>query len=111
MKEKLLQNNSSGLINISSNILASLPKTSASDKTATKSKISVSGSQFQDYPIWLNERAFLSWDFYPNSEKFEQDVDSNKLSLSQQEDMIIDDILNCMSVRQILETILIVQFS
>ena len=55
-----------------------------------------------EYPSWVHERLHLSWDFYPNPEKLESDVDASKMSISAQEEQLVDDLLNCMIVRYIL---------
>ena len=52
-----------------------------------------------EYPSWVHDRLHLSWDFYPNPEKLESDVDASKMSISAQEEQLVDDLLNCMIVR------------
>ena len=62
--------------------MSSISKIGLSEKT-------IGGSLFKqkkeiancpEYPSWVNERLYLSWDFYPNPEKFEN-VRNDRLGL------------------------------
>lgn len=97
MKDKVLKGATSGFITLSPTALTSISKLAFSEKSKNRRK----ESKFQiypEFPIWMQERPNLTWDFYPNPEKFEIDCEVSKLTLSTQEDMIVDDLLNCMSV-------------
>lgn len=87
------------MITVPSSVMSTISKIGGlSDKTAGKQTMNKrEPMNCPEYPSWMNERPYLSWDFYPNPEKFETDSDVGKLSLTQQEDMIIEDLLNCMS--------------
>jgi hypothetical protein len=73
MKEKVLKN-TTGVITISPSIFSSISKIATSEKWRNKKEIS---SQFPEFPSWVSERPFLSWDFYPDPEKFESVFISN----------------------------------
>lgn len=96
MKEKVLKNTSSNVIQVTPSILSSLSKMGLSEKNTMRSKKKEESHVNPDFPAWNQDRLYLSWDFYPNPEKFESDSQIDKLSLSMQEDMIIEDLLNCM---------------
>lgn len=96
MKEKVLKSTNSNVIQVSPSILNTLSKVIITEKTALRPKKETL-LNCPEYPSWNQERPFLSWDFYPNPEKFESDSEINKLSLSLQENVIIEDLLNCMS--------------
>ena len=98
MKDKVLKGTSSGFITLSPNALTSISKLALSEKSKIRRK-ETSIPSYPEYPAWMNERPNLTWDFYPHPEKFESEVEVNKLTLTLQEDMIVDDLLNCMSVR------------
>ncbi|CAF0745851.1 unnamed protein product [Adineta ricciae] len=53
-------------------------------------------TEFLGRPSWLNERLRLLWDFYPTPEKFEPDVAIGRLSVAEQEAIIVEDLLLCM---------------
>ncbi|UJR27736.1 hypothetical protein I4U23_009013 [Adineta vaga] len=55
-----------------------------------------SSTEFFGRPPWLNERLRLQWDFYPTPEKFEPDVAIGRLSVMEQEAIIVEDLLLCM---------------
>jgi hypothetical protein len=76
-----------------------------------------SSTEFLGRPSWLNERLRLQWDFYPTPEKFEpvrafaletiqfcerflpvKDVAIGRLSVMEQEAIIVEDLLLCMLV-------------
>lgn len=97
MKEKVLKGNTNGVITLSQNALSSISKLAISEKSMT-SRRKRETTNFPEYPSWVHERLNLSWDFYPSVEKFESDCEINKLSLTLQEDMVVDDLLNCMCV-------------
>lgn len=97
MKDKVLKGSSSPIVTISASALTSISKIAFSDKSKSRRK-ETKLQIYPEYPSWMNERPNLTWDFYPNPEKFEIDCEVNKLTLTAQEDMIVDDLLNCMSV-------------
>ncbi|CAF3021039.1 unnamed protein product [Rotaria sp. Silwood2] len=55
-----------------------------------------SSTEFLGRPAWFNERLRLIWDFYPTPEKFEPDVAIGRLSVIEQEAIIVEDLLLCM---------------
>ncbi|CAF1021358.1 unnamed protein product [Rotaria sp. Silwood1] len=55
-----------------------------------------SSTEFLGRPAWFNERLRLVWDFYPTPEKFEPDVAIGRLSVIEQEAIIVEDLLLCM---------------
>ncbi|CAF1011178.1 unnamed protein product [Adineta steineri] len=55
-----------------------------------------SSTEFLSRPPWFNERLRLLWDFYPTPEKFEPDVAIGRLSVMEQEAIIVEDLLLCM---------------
>jgi hypothetical protein len=74
-----------------------------------------SSTEFLGRPAWLAERIRLIWDFYPTPEKFEpvnsfsiyntklllcssKDVAIGRLSVMEQEAIIVEDLLLCMLV-------------
>lgn len=71
MKEKVLKGGTSNIITLSPNILSSISKIALSDKTLTKSKKDSVLPNYPEYSNWIHDRPYLSWDFYPNPEKFE----------------------------------------
>ena len=81
MKEKVLKNTPT-VIALSPSILNSLSKNLLSDKTAMRSKKEAIVN-CSDYPNWNHERLYLSWDFYPNPEKFESVIEITEFFLSQ----------------------------
>ena len=93
---QVLKNTSPNVIQVSSSILNTISKVIITEKSALRPKKETL-LNCPEIPSWNAERPFLSWDFYPNPEKFESDSEINKLSLSLQENMIIEDLLNCMS--------------
>jgi gamma-tubulin complex component 2 len=107
MKEKVMRgstSHSTGLNNLSSGNINNklvnsktmiLPSSSTSIQSAHKSNQREIMNLTQ-YPNWVNDRIFLNWDFFSNPDKFESDNEVNKLPMSQQENMIIEDLLNCM---------------
>lgn len=99
----LRTNQSNSVLTLSPTIMSSISRIGLTDRTLSgsallKQKKDQLALNCPEYPSWVNERLYLSWDFYPNPEKFETDSEINKLSLSLQEDMIIEDLLNCMAV-------------
>ncbi|RMZ99511.1 gamma-tubulin complex component [Brachionus plicatilis] len=96
MKDKVLKGTSSGIYTLSPTALTSISKLALSEKSKSRRK-ETKLQIYPEYPSWMHERLNLTWDFYPNPEKFEIDCEVNKLTLSVQEDMIVDDLLNCMS--------------
>ena len=70
MKEKVLKSSNSNIIQVSPSILNSLSKIVITEKTMMRPKKEVI-LNCPEYPSWNQERPFLSWDFYPNPEKFE----------------------------------------
>lgn len=97
MKDKVLKGTTSGIITLSPTALTSISKLAFSEKSKSRRK-ECKFHIYPEFPSWMHERLNLTWDFYPNPEKFEIDCEVNKLTLSTQEDMIVDDLLNCMSV-------------
>ena len=68
MKDRLLKPNPNpNVIPLSPNLLSSLPKNILSEKGRLKKEM----PNCPEYPSWAQERLYLSWDFYPNPEKFE----------------------------------------
>ncbi|CAF4422889.1 unnamed protein product [Rotaria socialis] len=55
-----------------------------------------SSLEFLGRPAWFTERLRLVWDFYPTPEKFEPDVAIGRLSVIEQEAIIVEDLLLCM---------------
>jgi len=53
-------------------------------------------TEFFGRPAWFSERLRLIWDFYPTPEKFEPDVAIGRLSVIEQEAIIVEDLLLCM---------------
>ena len=70
MKEKVLKSTNSNMIQVSPSILNSLSKIVISEKSVLRPKRE-SILNCPEYPSWSYERLYLSWDFYPNPEKFE----------------------------------------
>ena len=98
MKEKVLKPSSSSNI-ITSNLMHSLSRFNLDKSSATTIRTKREITNCPDYPSWVHDRLHLSWDFYPNPEKLEPDVDASKMSISAQEEQLVDDLLNCMIVR------------
>ncbi len=94
-------------------------KTFASSVTISDSFLVITPStstEFLGRPAWFNERIRLLWDFYPTPEKFEpvnkyspsnvfflrfhfvKDVAIGRLSVTEQEAIIVEDLLLCMLV-------------
>ena len=71
MKEKVLKNTSSNVIQVTPSILSSLSKMGLSEKNTMRSKKKEESHVNPDFPAWNQDRLYLSWDFYPNPEKFE----------------------------------------
>jgi gamma-tubulin complex component 2 len=97
MKEKVLKSTTNSIITLSPNILSSLSRIAQSDKSIHRQK--KEPINCPENPYWVQEHQFLSWDFYENPEKFESELKTNdhhSLSQSVQENMIIEDLLNCM---------------
>lgn len=70
MKEKLIKNTSNpNVISLSPNIISSISKIALSEKSVPKQKKDVPNCP--EYPSWVQDRLYLSWDFFPNPEKFE----------------------------------------
>jgi hypothetical protein len=68
MKDRLLKPNPNpNFIPLSPNLLSSLPKNILTEKGRLKKDT----SNCPEYPSWVQDRLYLSWDFYPNPEKFE----------------------------------------
>jgi hypothetical protein len=65
-----------------------------------------SSTEFLGRPAWFTERIRLVWDFYPTAEKFEPDVAIGRLSVMEQERVIVEDLLLCMLVSISLKSIL-----
>ena len=95
MKEKVLKPSSSSNI-ITSNLMHSLSRFNLDKSSATTIRTKREITNCPDYPSWVHDRLHLSWDFYPNPEKLEPDVDASKMSISAQEEQLVDDLLNCM---------------
>lgn len=66
MKSTTAPNN---VITLSPNIMSSLSKIALTEKTHQRQKKEIANCP--EYPNWMSERPYLSWDFYPNPEKFE----------------------------------------
>ena len=66
MKSTTAPNN---VITLSPNIMSSLSKIALTEKTHQRQKKEITNCP--EYPNWMSERPYLSWDFYPNPEKFE----------------------------------------
>ena len=68
MKEKVLKSSTgSNVITLPTNFLSSITKLAEKQTTRTKREV----NNCPEYPSWVQDRSFLSWDFYPNPEKFE----------------------------------------
>ena len=68
MKEKVLKSSTgNSVITLPSNVLSSISKLAEKQLTRTKREV----NNCPEYPGWVQDRPFLSWDFYPNTEKFE----------------------------------------
>jgi len=81
MKEKVLKSSgNSNVIQVSPNILSSISKLVCTDKTVLRPKKETI-LNCPEYPSWNSERLYLSWDFYPNPEKFES-VTNNIFNLA-----------------------------
>ncbi len=71
MKEKVLKGTTgSQVLTVPPSFLNSLSKIAITEKTVLRSK-KETNLNCPDYPLWNQERPYLSWDFYPNPEKFE----------------------------------------
>ena len=71
MKEKVLRSAPAQIPSLlTSNILASMSKTISIEKTNAL-KTNQTQNNLIEFPVWYKERQFMSWDFYPNPEKFE----------------------------------------
>ena len=70
MKEKVLKSSAlNNIITLSPNILSSLSKIALTEKSNNKQK--KDQSICPENPYWIQDHFFLSWDFYPNPDKFE----------------------------------------
>lgn len=71
MKEKVLKSTTgSNVIQVSPSILNSISKIVINEKSTLRPKKETL-LNCPEYPSWNHERLYLSWDFYPNPEKFE----------------------------------------
>jgi hypothetical protein len=80
MKEKILKSSaSSTTISLPANAYSTMSISRLNEKSTRQIKKETSGQNFLEYPSWMNERAYLSWDFYqnPNSDKFDSVCNSS----------------------------------
>jgi hypothetical protein len=64
MKDMLLK----GVVN-SSVVTSTVSKVLST--ASSKSSLKLFSNPVPEFPTWCKERSYLSWDFYPNPEKFE----------------------------------------
>ena len=77
MKEKVLKGSTSiQNLNWNQATLQAFQKSIAEKQTINKPALNQ--FQFTEFPAWYKERPYLSWDFYPNPEKFEAVNSLNK---------------------------------
>ena len=69
MKEKVLRGGVTPIPNIITSNMISMTKALLEKTNA--SKINQATTNLIEFPSWYKDRSFLSWDFYPNPEKFE----------------------------------------
>ena len=69
MKEKVMKSTFANekTAYLPNNIFSSIHKLADKQMPRTKREI----NNCPEYPSWVQDRSFLSWDFYPNTEKFE----------------------------------------
>ena len=69
MKEKVMKSTFANekTAYLPTNIFSSIHK--LADKQMPRAKREINNCP--EYPSWVHERSFLSWDFYPNTDKFE----------------------------------------
>jgi hypothetical protein len=70
MKEKVLRSGATQIPNLLTSNMISMTKALLIEKSNAQ-KTNQTQNNLIEFPAWQKDRQFMSWDFYPNPEKFE----------------------------------------